>query len=182
MNNIENTEPIEITQRIKDTIREFTDSAPQSDDITMLIFKYNGVTEVNNMKTFRQLVIQENYKTFYTWLLDACQEWNINANLTNKLDMCAEEIFANVAFYAYPEKQGIIDVTINKIDNKIIFEFKDEGTEYNPLEKPDPDITLPPEERPIGGLGIYMVKNLSDEIYYKRENGINVLTLVFCIK
>lgn len=179
LNNIQNTEPIEIAQKIKDSIQGYTDSAPQSDDITMLIFKYNGVRE--NMKTFRQLVTQENYKTFYTWLHDACKEWNVNDDLTNKLDMCAEEIFANVAFYAYPEKQGIIDVTLNKTDMNIIFEFKDEGIEYNPLEKPDPDITLPPEERPIGGLGIYMIKNLSDEIYYKRENGTNILTLVFHI-
>ena len=179
LNNIGDAEPIEIAQRIKDSIQGYTDSAPQSDDITMLIFKYNGVRE--NMKTFRQLVTQENYKTFYTWLHDACKEWNVNDDLTNKLDMCAEEIFANVAFYAYPEKQGIIDVTLNKTDTNIIFEFKDEGIEYNPLEKPDPDITLPPEERPIGGLGIYMVKNLSDEIYYKRENGTNILTLVFHI-
>ena len=183
LNNIGDTEPIEITQRIKDSIQEYTDAAPQSDDITMLVFKYNGNVNnrVNNMKTFRQLVTQENYKTFYTWLHDACQEWNINDNLTNKLDMCAEEIFANVAFYAYPEKQGIIDVTLNKNDKNIIIEFKDEGIEYNPLEKPDPDITLPPEERPIGGLGIYIVKNLSDEIYYKRENDKNILTLIFNI-
>ena len=179
LNNIENTEPVKITQRIKESIQEYTDSAPQSDDITMLIFKYNGVQE--NMKTFRQLVTQENYKAFYMWLHDACQEWNINGDLSNKLDMCAEEIFANVAFYAYPERQGIIDVTLDKTDKNIIVEFKDEGIEYNPLEKPDPDITLSPEERPIGGLGIYMVKNLSDEIYYKRESGINILTIVFHI-
>ncbi len=185
LNNIKETEPIEIEQKIKDSIIEYTDSAPQSDDITMLIFKYNGGVntsgniEANNMKTFRQLVTQENYKTFYTWLHDACSEWKINEDLTNKLDMCAEEIFANVAFYAYPEKQGMIDVSLNKAHDNIIFEFKDEGIEYNPLEKPDPDITLPPEERPIGGLGIFMVKNLADNIRYKRENNKNVLTLIF---
>ena len=181
LNNIKETKPITIAENIKNSIQEYTDLAPQSDDITMLIFKYNGVTGVNNMKTYRQLVTQENYKSFYTWLHDACKEWNINDDLTNKLDMCAEEIFANVAFYAYPEKQGIIDVTLNKSGNNIVFEFKDEGIEYNPLEKPDPDITLPPEDRPIGGLGIYMVKNLVDEIYYKRESNNNVLTLIFKI-
>ncbi len=181
LNNIKETKPITIAENIKNSIQEYTDLAPQSDDITMLIFKYNGVTGVNNMKTYRQLVTQENYKSFYTWLHDACKEWNINDDLTNKLDMCAEEIFANVAFYAYPEKQGIIDVTLNKSGNNIVFEFKDEGIEYNPLKKPDPDITLPPEDRPIGGLGIYMVKNLVDEIYYKRESNNNVLTLIFKI-
>ena len=177
LNNINTQEPIKIAHNVKDSITEFTNSNLQSDDITMLIFKYNGT--VNNMKTFRQLVTQENYKTFYTWLHDTCQEFNVNNDLANKLDMCAEELFANVAFYAYPEKTGIIDVTFNKSGNNIILEFKDEGIEYNPLEKPDPDINLPPEERPLGGLGIYMVKTMSDEIFYKREDDKNILTLVF---
>jgi len=185
LNGIKEVEPITIAQKVKDSIQTYAGSALQSDDITMLIFKHNGGAKadkgLNNMKTFKQLVTQENYKTFYTWLHDACQEWGINDDLTNKMDMCAEEIFANVAFYAYPEKQGMIDVSLNKFDNNIIFEFKDEGIEYNPLEKPDPDITLPPEERPLGGLGIYMVKNLADKIYYKREDNKNVLTLIFCI-
>lgn len=187
LNNIEETEPNIIEEKVKNSIQEYTDSALQSDDITMLIFKYNGTenmganAEGNNMKTYRQLVTQENYRNFYAWVHNTCQEWNTEDDLTNKLEVCAEEIFANVAFYAYPEKQGNIDVTLNKSDNKIIFEFKDEGIEYNPLEKPDPDITLPPEERPIGGLGIYMVKNLTNEIYYKRENNTNILTLIFNI-
>ncbi len=187
LNNIEETEPNVIEEKVKSSIQEYTDSALQSDDITMLIFKYNGTenmganAEGNNMKTYRQLVTQENYRDFYAWVHNTCQEWNTKDDLTNKLEVCAEEIFANVAFYAYPEKQGNIDVTLNKSDNKIIFEFKDEGIEYNPLEKPDPDITLPPEERPIGGLGIYMVKNLANEIYYKRENNTNILTLIFNI-
>ena len=183
LNNIKETKPKKIAQKVKDSIQKYTNSVPQSDDITMLIFKYNGGVNkgVNNMKTFKQIVTQENYKAFYSWLHDALQEWNINDSLTNKLDMCAEEIFANVAFYAYPNGQGLIDVSLNKSDNNIILEFKDEGIEYNPLEKPDPDISLPPEERPIGGLGIYMVKNLSDEIYYKRENDNNILSLIFHI-
>ena len=177
LNNIKDSTPAKIAQQIKESIQEHTDSAPQSDDITMLIFKYNG--KQNNVKTFKQAAAQENYKAFCTWLHDACQEWNINDDLSNKLDMCAEEIFANIAFYAYPDKQGSIEAFLTKSDNKIIFEFKDEGKEYNPLEKPDPDITLPPEERPLGGLGIYMVKNLTNEIYYKRENNTNILTLIF---
>lgn len=195
LNTVKESAPIEISKKVKHSIQEYTDSAPQSDDITMLIFKYNGGVNVgvnvgvnmgvnmgvNNMKTFSQLVTQENYKTFYTWLHNAFQEWNLNDDLANKLDMCAEEIFANVAFYAYPEKQGMIDVTLTKAEDNIIFEFKDKGIAYNPLEKPDPDITLPPEERPIGGLGIFMVKKLADKIYYRRENNNNILTLNFNI-
>lgn len=179
LNNINEIEPIIIENKVKDSIRKYTASTLQNDDITMLIFKYNG--NQNNIKTFKQIAKKENYKYFCNWLNDACQEWNLNGDLSNKLEICAEEIFANVVFYAYPETQGIIDVTLQNTDNKIIFEFKDEGIEYNPLKKTDPDITLPPEERPVGGLGIYMVKNIANEISYKRENNINILTLIFNI-
>jgi len=177
LNNITDTEPASIAQKVKTSIKEYTDSNLQSDDITMLIFKYNGT--LSNSKTFKQIANKENYKQFYKWLHNTCKEWNINEELTNKLDMCGEEIFANISFYAYPEKEGNIEVKLTKSENNIIFEFKDEGTEYNPLEKPDPNIDLPPEERPLGGLGIYMVKEIATSISYKRENNQNILALIF---
>ncbi len=179
LNNLDSNEVTEIAQQVKSSIKQYTNNTTQSDDITMLIFKYNGTQ--NNTKSFKQIVVQENYNHFYTWVNNTCKEWNIDENLANKLDMCAEEIFANVAFYAYPEKTGSIEAYLTKSDGKIIFEFKDEGVAYNPLKKPDPDITLPPEERPIGGLGIYMVKEMTDDITYKRENEKNILTLTFKI-
>ncbi len=179
LNKINNTIPSEIAQNVKNSIKEYTNSNIQSDDITMLIYKYNGLSD--NIKTFKQTAIQENYNQFYNWLHSTCKEWNINEELTNKLDMCAEEIFANVSFYAYPPKTGDIESTLTLKEDCIIFEFKDEGLEYNPLEKPDPDIDLPPEERPIGGLGIYMVKQMADSIFYKREKNQNILTMVFKI-
>ena len=177
LNNIKETDTLEIANKVKTSIKEYTNNTTQSDDITMLIFKYNGNT--NNVKTFKQKAIQENYHLFYTWLQNACDEWNIDESLKNKLDMCAEEIFANIAFYAYPEEKGIIEAELIKSKNNIIFEFRDNGKEYNPLKKPDPDINLPPEERPLGGLGIFMIKEMSDKISYKRENNKNILTLIF---
>ena len=178
LNSIEETEPDIIAQRVKDSIRQFTDAAPQSDDITMLAFKYIG--RQNNIRTFKQEAKIENYKEFYSWIHKACKEWNINEELTNKLDMCGEEIFANIAFYAYPEGvNGTIETQLKLSNENLILEFKDSGIEYNPLERPDPDINLPPEERPIGGLGIFMTKKMTDDISYKREDNINILTLIF---
>lgn len=179
LNSIQDTETMKIAQNVKNSIKEYANSAMQSDDITMLIFKYNG--SGCDIKTFKDKAVQENYNSFYTWLHLACAEWNISSELTNKLDMCAEEVFANITFYAYPDKNGIIEAGLKKTDNLITLEFIDEGTEYNPLEKPDPDINLPPEDRPLGGLGIYMIKEMSNEISYKRENGKNILTMVFKI-
>lgn len=180
LNNIEETDTNIIAQKVKASVLEYADKAEQSDDITMLIFKYNGISD--NIKTFKQKAVQENYKSFYSWLHDACEEWDVNADISNKLDMCAEEIYANIMFYAYPDKAGDIEAELKKSETGIILEFRDDGIEYNPLEKPDPDIGLPPEERPIGGLGVYMVKEMTDEIYYKRENNKNILTLVFKIR
>ena len=178
LNSIDETDTMEVAQKVKASILEYTNSAPQSDDITMLVFKYNGIAE-NDTKTFMQPAIPKNYKKFYTWLHKACKQWLLDEALTNKLDMCAEEIFANVSFYAYSGGNGNIEVKLQKTNENIIFEFTDEGTEYNPLEKPDPDINLPPEERPLGGLGIFMVKEMADEISYKREDNKNILTLIF---
>lgn len=61
---------------------------------------------------------------------------------------------------------------------KLILIFSDSGVRYNPLEKPDPDITLGVQEREIGGLGIYMVKRIMDELSYRYEDGKNILTMV----
>ena len=144
----------------------------------MLAFKYLG--HQNNIRTFKQEAKIGNYKEFYSWIHKACKEWNINEELTNKLDMCGEEIFANIAFYAYPEGvNGTIETQLKLSNENLILEFKDSGIEYNPLERPDPDINLPPEERPIGGLGIFMTKKMTDDISYKRECNINILTLIF---
>ena len=177
LNNIAETTPHIITERLKAEIQEFTDSAPQSDDITMLTLKYTGLQ--NKVKTFKQEAKIENYKSFYSWVHEACKEWNLNEELTNKLDMCGEEIFANITFYAYPEATGSIEAELKNIGDNIILEFRDDGIEYNPLKKPDPDINLPPEDRQLGGLGIYMIKQMANEISYNRENNRNILSLVF---
>ena len=179
LNEIDENSPNIIIQKIKSVIQQFTDSAPQSDDITMLTFKYNGHGDIKNFKQEAKL---ENYKAFYSWIHSACDEWNINKDLSNKLDMCAEEIFANITFYAYPTGTGTIEAKLNNSDGNIILVFQDEGIEYNPLEKPDPDINLPPEKRQLGGLGIFMIKRIADVIHYKRENNRNILTLIFKIK
>ncbi len=169
----------EIVSLIKNDIKIYTNSATQSDDITMLCFKYLGE---NSVKVYNEVAKKENYKSFCNWLHSNLKEWEISKDLFNDIDMCSEEIFANISFYAYPEKQGMITVSIDKKDDEIIMVFEDSGIKYNPLEKPDPDITLPPQERPLGGLGIFMVKKITKNVYYERKEDKNILTLVFDCK
>lgn len=89
-----------------------------------------------------------------------------------------EEVYVNIASYAYKDETGKVDVEIDTKDSSINIKFFDEGTPYNPLEKMDPDISLPPEKRQQGGLGIYMIKNIMDEVEYEYKDNKNILTMV----
>lgn len=166
---------------IRNDVLKYTEKIERSDDLTLLIFKYRSKHHSVRKTIYKAPASKENYKQFYEWLHGICKDWNVSGELTNKLDMCGEEIYANIAFYAYPQTQGDIRVSVQKEDNQIILRFEDDGVPYNPLEKPDPDINLPPEQRPLGGLGIFMVKEMADDIQYEYTNNSNILILKFNI-
>ena len=95
-----------------------------------------------------------------------------------KLLIAADELFTNIAQYGYPDRaHGTSEISAEETDGVIILTFADDGIPYNPLLKPDPDVTLSAEERKIGGLGIYMVKKSMDAMEYVHEDGKNKLTL-----
>lgn len=90
-----------------------------------------------------------------------------------------EEVFVNVAHYAYPGSTGSVTLAMDFDAERraMTFQVSDRGIPFNPLSTPDPDITLPAEQRQIGGLGIYMVKKSMDRVDYRYENGQNILTM-----
>lgn len=96
-----------------------------------------------------------------------------------QLDIAIEEIFVNIAHYAYnPEiGQASVTVAVDDAGRSIAIRFMDRGKPYDPLSREDPDVTLGVEERQIGGLGIYMVKKSMDEVSYAYEGGQNILTI-----
>lgn len=165
-----------LVENIKNDVKEFIGQNSQSDDITMLMYKH---LNKNNIRIYKDKAVKDNYKDVYQWLHRNCEDWTIDNNLTNKIDMCVEEVYANIIFYAYPNDVDYVKITMEKIDNGLSLKFEDRGVPYNPLEKKDPDITLPLEERPLGGLGIFMVKELADEVSYKYENEQNIFELNF---
>lgn len=91
--------------------------------------------------------------------------------------ICAEEIFVNIASYAYGEKTGTARIEETIRERCVTLCFLDEGRPYNPLEKEDPDTTLSVQEREVGGLGIFMVKNMMDTVEYEYKDGRNSLTM-----
>ena len=91
-----------------------------------------------------------------------------------------EEVFVNVAHYAYGDSEGDMELAIgfDAESRTITFRMTDQGIPFDPLAKPDPDITLSAEEREIGGLGIFIAKKTMDSISYAYENGKNILTMI----
>ena len=91
-----------------------------------------------------------------------------------------EEVFVNVAHYAYPGGEGHVTLGIDfdASDSAVTFRMTDKGIPFDPLKKPDPDITLSAEDRDIGGLGIFITKKTMDSVTYAYENGENILTMI----
>jgi len=93
-----------------------------------------------------------------------------------QMTIAAEEVFVNIAHYAYDQRSGCATVRVSVTD-EIVVEFEDDGEPYNPINKEDPDITLGADKREVGGLGVFMVKKLMDSVEYRREDDKNILTL-----
>lgn len=96
-----------------------------------------------------------------------------------QIDLAVEEIFVNVANYAYSPEVGpaTVRVEVKPDGSAVIITFIDQGVPYDPLAKTDPDVTLSVDERQIGGLGIFLTKKNMDDVTYEYVNGSNVLTL-----
>ena len=95
------------------------------------------------------------------------------------IDVAIDELFTNIASYAYPGSSGqaTIRFEFDPTDRMASITLVDSGVPFDPLQKPDPDTSLPAEEREIGGLGIFLVKKTMDDVIYRREDGRNLLTI-----
>jgi len=94
-----------------------------------------------------------------------------------KVRLCCEEAVENIVDYAYECGAGWLEAGIRVEGKDIVITLRDCGVPFDPLAKPDPDITLSAEERPIGGLGIFLCKQMMDSVSYSFENGCNILTM-----
>lgn len=165
----------EFVNELKLSVDEFAEGAEQFDDITILMFNYIMENTIIQSRIFEADVKELNnlfeYSSSLLRILDFSNKDIILINTA------LEEIFVNVAKYAY-EGKGTVEVTLSKTRDSVKFVFKDSGKPFNPLSKEDPNITASSEEREIGGLGIYMVKRIMDEVTYDYIDNQNVLTLI----
>ena len=108
---------------------------------------------------------------------DTLEEAGFPAKAAMQVAVCAEEIFINIAHYAYPDGMGEMTLSVEADDRQASLSFTDRGVPFDPLAKADPDISLSAEERRIGGLGIFMVKQTMDDVSYEYRDGRNIFTM-----
>lgn len=103
---------------------------------------------------------------------------SLASDLIFNLNLVLEEAVSNVIHYAYPNQEGKeINIEASLMNDNLIFVITDSGIAFDPTSVPDTDITLPADERPIGGLGIFIIKQIMNEVNYRRVDGKNVFTL-----
>ena len=130
----------------------------------------------------KELVIEakpENLEKVLSFVDQSMDEFGSSLKAKMQMDIAVEEIFVNIANYAYRPDTGYAFIRLETSDDPttVTVTFKDTGMPYDPLAKPDPDITLSAEERQIGGLGIFMAKKSVDDIRYEYKNGENILSI-----
>ena len=108
---------------------------------------------------------------------DLLEENGCSPKLRNAIRISMEELFVNIVLYAYPEGSGWAELRGSVEDGVAHFQLLDGGTPYDPLSNTDPDISLPGEERDLGGLGILMVKKQMDGMTYEYRDGCNILSM-----
>ncbi len=141
-----------------------------------------GQVTVIDEKTRELLInaIDDNLVEAQDFVTESLNTLTDNMRLEMTMSIAVEEIYVNVSHYAYDYKGGDLVIRTQILDEpralKVVFE--DSGPFFDPLKKPDPDVTLKVEDRQIGGLGIFMVKKSMDECYYERSGDKNVFTLV----
>ena len=168
---------------VHDDIVAFVDNASQFDDITMLGLKYCGPGKEEEIKNMAELSIEaitENLPIVEEFVEENLMSMGCSIKTITQVGVAVEEIFVNIAHYAYAPETGMAKISMVTDDaaHKVQITFEDKGIPYNPLEKEDPDTTLSAEERQIGGLGIYMTKTLMDEVLYEYSDDSNKLTLI----
>ena len=170
----------ELLPALKADIDAFVGEAPQFDDITMLMFDYKP-QEGGARMTSKTFPAKTDALSEVLGFVEETLE-SYECSMKNQTAICVaiEEVFVNVASYAYGEGSGdvTLDIGFDEANRDVTFRLIDQGVPFDPLKKPDPDITLAIEERQVGGLGIFIVKKTMDTVHYAYEDGKNILTMI----
>ena len=130
-------------------------------------------------KKIRVAATKENLETVTAFLDEILDEKDCPLKIRLQIDLALEEMYINIANYAYTPKTGEMELRVefDEAERELTLVLIDSGIPYDPLAKKDPDVTLSAEKRKIGGLGIYRVKKTMDSMTYERRDGRNIVTM-----
>ena len=179
MNHNSTVEATALLPALKANIDEFVGEAPQFDDITMLMLDYKPKKGGADMTTQTFPAKTESLPDILGFVEETLEGFGSSMKIQMAVCVAIEEVFVNVAHYAYGGGEGNMTLGIGYDEDSrtVTFRMTDKGVPFDPLQKPDPDITLSAEDREIGGLGIFITKKTMDSVSYAYENGENVLTM-----
>ncbi len=131
---------------------------------TKTLILRNDISELNKLVAFLELLEEE---------------WNLPPAVVPPVNLALEEALSNVIFYAF-EKDSENEISLDvKLEGTVMtMVLSDEGKPYDPTQREDPDINLPAEDRPVGGLGIFLIRQIMNEVTYNRVGNKNQLTMV----
>ena len=168
-----------IVGNVIEDVEAYAEDAPQSDDITILCWRLNDSSVDNGCRTVVLKNCIDEIGRMTSFVEDISQEWNLSMENTFSINLALEEAVTNVIMYAYPkEEEHELTLEAERVDNRLVFRLIDTGKEFDPTLRPDPDLNLPLEERPIGGLGIFLIRNVMQTVEYTREDDRNILTMI----
>ncbi len=165
----------EVLSRVMHSVHDFVKDNEQSDDLTMLAIKlkpYEMTTELIIKNEISEL------DRMAAFIEELGERMSLEMALVMNLNLALEEAVSNIILYAYPQKMGEeISIKCSEVNNSLIFTISDRGIEFDPTQMREVDITLSAEEREIGGLGIFLIRQIMDEVKYERIDDKNILTI-----
>lgn len=168
-----------IVEEMLNAIKTHAVNAEQNDDITILCCK---LTLNDDIAPDCELVMRNDTADIMLmaeFIDGLCEKYQLPMDVGFSLNLALEEAVANVMKYAYPEgEEHNIILSVKLTDNRLIFKLIDTGKPFDPTIVPDADVTLSAEDRKIGGLGIFLVRQIMDSVEYRRIDGKNILTMV----
>jgi serine/threonine-protein kinase RsbW len=133
-----------------------------------------------SMTSIKLPAMIEHLEKLLGFVSEHAKEQGFTSDMLKKIELASEETLVNVFNYAYPDKHdGEVEVSCGLDDNnRFVIEIMDSGTAFNPLSLSEPNLTEDVSERPVGGLGIHLIKKMMDEVEYRREGNNNILSLI----
>lgn len=173
--------PVTIIEQMTEAVHKFVGEAEQSDDLTMMAVQYTPQKDCANIQRQHTITLPndiEKVPQLHEFISSIAEEAGLDMSESMGVDLAVEETVVNVMNYAYPKgTKGVVNIVATTNEKYLTITISDNGKPFDPTKQSDIDTTLSAEERPIGGLGIYLVRQIMDDISYERKDGRNILSL-----